>query len=310
MPRSRVQAYAALLLVGAFGTPSLSLAQTAAPETGTATTASPPVVNSLADYFNTWTQRVDWARATQPEFSSPIVTTTPVLEERFRFDTQFQHSGNNTDTIDIDGGKGVDLIVGDTEEIQIALPPYYIRTAQKSSNELEGFADWNFVRFKQRLLSSPGSQGNYVVSAWLQVGAPVGISGLTNHAWTLSPTLGFGKGWGHFVVQGNLGGVLPTAYQGKIGNQITTNVAFQYNLLHYFWPALEMNWIYYPDGPRAHHSQVYLTPGITVAHLRVAPHMNCTFGVGYEVAVAPAYRPKPLLPTFDRAWIVSARLNF
>ncbi|HTZ69113.1 MAG TPA: hypothetical protein VMB71_00535 [Acetobacteraceae bacterium] len=290
-------------------------AQTAATNTSDTTSASapvpqPPEVNDLDSYFATWGQRTAWARATQPEWSSPIVTTTPLLEQRFRFDTQFQHSGNNTDTIDLDGGKGVDLIVGDTEEIQIAQPPYYIRTAATKKNELEGYNDWSFFRFKQRLLSSPSDQGNYIVSAWLQIGAPVGISKLTNHAWTLSPTLGFGKGWGNFDIQGNVGGVLPTAYQGKIGNQIVTNLAFQYHVLHYFWPQVEMNWTYYPDGPRAHLSQVYLTPGITLSRIKITHDLKLTLGVGYQVAVAPDYRAKPLLPTFDRAWIISTRLNF
>ena len=270
----------------------------------------PPEVNGLQSYFDTWDQRTAWARASQPEWSSPVATTTSLLEQRVRVDTQFQRSGNDTDTIDLDGGKGVDLIVGDTQEIQVALPPYYIRTAEVQKNALEGFNDWSFFRFKQRLLSSPSDAGNYIVSAWLQVGAPVGIQKLTNHAWTLSPTLGFGKGWGNFVIQGTVGGVLPTAYQAKIGNQIQTNVAFQYHVLKYFWPQVEVNWTYYPDGPRAHLSQVYLTPGINVAHLAITKHMNLTIGVGYEVAVAPSYRAKPLLPTFDRAWILSTRVNF
>ncbi len=270
----------------------------------------PPEVNGLESYFDTWDQRAAWARATQPDWSSPVVTTTAIMEQRVRFDTQFQHSGNDTDTSDLDGGKGVDLIVGDTQEIQIALPPYYIRTAEVQKNALTGFNDWNFFRFKQRLISSPSDEGDYIVSAWLQVGAPVGIEKLTTHAWTLSPTLGFGKGWGDFDIQGTVGGVLPTAYQAKIGNQIQTNVAFQYHILKYFWPQVEVNWTYYPDGPRAHLSQVYLTPGINVAHIAITRHTNFTVGLGYEVAVAPSYRPKPLLPTFDRAWILSARVNF
>lgn len=275
-----------------------------------ASIAPPPQVNGLESYFDTWDQRAAWARATQPDWITPFVTTNANLEQRFRFDTQFQRSGNDTNTVDIDGGKGVDLIVGDTEEIQIALPPYYIRTAEVQKNALEGFNDWNFFRFKQRLLSSPSDEGDYIVSAWLQVGAPVGIEKLTTHAWTLSPTLGFGKGWGDFDIQGNLGGVLPTAYQAKIGNQIQTNVAFQYHILEYLWPQVEVNWTYYADGPRAHKSQVYLTPGINLARIPVTKHTSFTIGVGYEVAVAPSYRPTPLLPTFDRAWILTSRLRF
>jgi hypothetical protein len=270
----------------------------------------PPEVNGLESYFDTWDQRTAYARATQPNWSSPLVTTTSMLEQRFRFETDFQHSGNDTDTIDIDGGKGLDLIVGDTQELQIALPPYYVRTAESEKLALTGWADWSVARFKQRLLSSPADQGDYIVSAWLQLGLPTGISKLTSHAITLSPTLGFGKGWGPFVIQSTIGGQIPTAYEGKLGNQIVGNIAFQYNLLHYFWPCVEVNWTNYQGGPRAGLSQVFITPSIALAHIELSHTTNLTFAVGYQVAVAPTYQAKPLTPAYDRSWILSTRLNF
>ena len=282
----------------------------ATPDASASPVAPPPDVNGLAAYFDNWSQRVAEARATQPHWSSPLLTTYAGLEERVRVDTQFQHSGNNTDTIDLDGTRGVDLIVGQTEEVQLSLPPYFIRTAEVAKNEVTGWNDWPVFRFKQRLLSSPSDQDDYVVSAWLQVGLPTGVRKLTNHAITLSPTLGFGKGFGNFVVQGTVGGLIPTAYEGKLGNQIVTNLAFQYHVLTYFWPQLEMNWTNYEGGPRAHLNQVFLTPGVNVAHIELSHDVNMTVGVGYQVAVAPDYRAKPLTPSYDRAWILSTRVNF
>ena len=35
-----------------------------------------------------------------------------------------------------------------------------------------------------------------------------------------------------------------------------------------------------------------------------------TFGGGYQIALAPAYRAKPLTPAYDRAWLLTIRLNF
>ena len=270
----------------------------------------PPEVNGLQSYFDTWDQRAAWARATQPNWSSPLVTTTSMLEQRFRFETDFQHSGNDTDTTVIDGGKGLDLIVGDTEELQIALPPYYIRTADSSKLALDGWADWSIARIKQRLLSSPADEGDYILTAWLQVGVPTGVEKLTSHAVTLSPTLGFGKGWGPFVIQGSLGGQIPTAYEGKLGNQIVGNLSFQYNIFHYLWPDVEVNWTNYQGGPRAGLSQVFITPSIAVARIPITHATNITFAVGYQVAVAPTYQAKPLTPAYDRAWILSTRVNF
>lgn len=298
------------LTTGAFAQAQTAPASTDPDAAPAQTAPQPPVVNSLDDYFNTWYDRVTYARATQPEWSSPLVTTTSMLEYRFRYETDFQHSGNGTDTTEVDGGKGLDLIVGDTEEIQVALPPYYIRTGYGKTSPIDGWNDWPVFRFKQRLLSSPADQGNYIVSAWLQVGVPIGISKLTNHSVTLSPTLGFGKGWGPFDIQGTIGALIPTAYEGKLGEQIQGNLAFQYNFLHYFWPQVEVNWTYYPDGPRAGLSQTFITPGFGIAKLELPDKMKFTIVVGCQLAVSPEYRAKPLTPAYTRDWIISTRLNF
>ncbi len=266
---------------------------------------------SIASYFAHWLDRARAARASQPEWSSPVVTTTALLEQRFRFDTSFQHAGNGADTTVLDGGKGLDLIVSGTQEIQIAAVPYYIRSNNsKGKGELTGFADWPFFQFKQRLASSPESEGNYVVSAWLQVQAPIGITALTNHAWTLLPTLGYGKGWGPFDIQGTVGATIPTAYEGKLGTQIINNIAFQYHLFRIFWPQLEVNWTYYPNGQRGGKNQVFLTPGLVVGRMTLAERLRLTVGVGYQSAVTPNYRASPLTPAYNHAWVLTSRLSF
>jgi hypothetical protein len=267
--------------------------------------------SGLEAYFANWDQRVAAARASQPEWSSPIVTTTGMLEERVRVDTSFQRSGNGTSTTNLDGGKGVDLIITDSDELQIAADPYVIRSANEAGkNNLEGFNDWPVLRLKHRLLSSPASEDNYVVSVWLQGQVPTGIGKLTNHAFTLLPTLGAGKGWGDFDIQGTIGGVIPTAHEDKLGDQVTGNLALQYHLLRVFWPQIEVNWTYYPDGPRGGKNQVYLTPGVVIGRLPITDRLRVTIGVGYQSAVAPTYRASPQTPAYNSAWIISTRLNF
>ena len=68
------------------------------------------------------------ARATEPNWSTPLATSTGLLERRFRFDFSQQHSGNGTNTTVLDGNKDLELIVGPTTEIQVGPPPYYIRS--------------------------------------------------------------------------------------------------------------------------------------------------------------------------------------
>ena len=223
----------------------------------TASTFAPAASSSASDFWSAWVAVAERARATQPAWSSPLVTTSGMLEQRVRFDMSEQHAGNGANTTVFDGGRGLDLIVSGSNEIQIAAPPYDIHTTPTGKGDLNGFGDWAFVRVKQRLASAPESGGNYFVTAWLQAQAPIGIPGLTNSVWTLLPTLAFGKGWGDFDIQATVGGVLPTANVARLGDQIQTNVAFQYHLLKVLWPELEVNWTYFASGQRGGLNQVF-----------------------------------------------------
>ncbi len=226
----------------------------------------------FASALAVWEAWVARARATQPSWSTPLVTTTGLLEQRLRFDVDLQHSGNGTATTDIDGGRGLDLIVSETNEVQFAAAPYYIRSGvagtgpnNKGAIEpLAGFNDWPFLRIKQRLASSPASDRDYVLTVLLQIQAPSGIARLTSNSWQYLPTLAFGKGWGAFDIQGTVGGVVPASHANIIGYQVQTNLAFQYHVLGVLWPELEVNWTYYANGQRGGLNQVYLTPGLLI----------------------------------------------
>jgi hypothetical protein len=123
-----------------------------------------------------WHALAAQVRANQPAWSSPLITTTGMLEQRFRFDLSEQHAGNGANTTVIDGGRGLDLIVSNGNEVQIAAPPYDIRNTPTGKGSFDGFGDWAFLRVKQQLAASPASGGNYFVTVWLQVQAPTGIA--------------------------------------------------------------------------------------------------------------------------------------
>lgn len=262
------------------------------------------------DIFAAWAETAARARATQPAWSSPLVTTTGMLEQRLRFDLAEQSAGNGARTTVVDGGRGLDLIVSDTNEVQIAAPPYDMRTAAARKSAVSGFGDWAFLRVKQRLAASPENDGDYVLTAWLQLQAPSGIPALTSRSWTYLPTLAYGKGWGAFDVQGTVGAVLPTTYADTLGRQIQSNTAFQYHLGEVFWPQVEVNWTHYVNGQRGGLNQVYLTPGLVVGRFALDDDVKVTFGLGYQRAVAPAYRASPLTPAYNNAWLFTSRLNF
>ena len=257
------------------------------------------------------------ARATQPDWSTPLTTTTGLLERRFRFDFSQQHSGNGTNTTVLDGNKSLELIVNETTEIQVGPPPYYIRsgvagtgrTNKGAIQSLAGFNDWPFFRVKERLLSSPSSEGNYVLTALFQIQAPAGIPRLTNNSWEYIPTLAGGKGWGNFDIQATISTPVPASHRNIIGYQIQTNVAFQYRVQKLV-PELEVNWTYYATGQRGGLNQVFLTPGILFGRFKLSDTMYLTAGAGYQVAVSPDYQPKPLTPAYDHAWLFTTRVGF
>ena len=271
----------------------------------------------MSAYFANWEARVAHARAAQPRWSSPLVTTTGLLEQRVRFDVLQQHSGNGTDTTVLGGDRGVDLIVSDTNEIQVAIPPYYIRTGVAGTGpnnkgaipSLTGFNDWPFLRIEQRLASSPASGDDYVLTAWITFQAPTGIARLSSSAWIYTPTLAFGKGFGNFDIQGTVAVVFP-APTFPTGNQIQTNIAFQYHILEVFWPEVELNWTYYATGQRGGLNQVFLTTGVVVGRFSLTDTLRFTFGAGCQFAVAPTYQPKPQTPSYNHAWLFTTRMNF
>jgi opacity protein-like surface antigen len=277
---------------------------------GAASSAFGSNTSAVADFLADWQALVARVRANQPSWATPLITTTGSLLHRYRFDLAEQHVGNGNQTTILDGGKGVDLIVSDRTEIQITMPPYDIRNTPTGQGVFSGFADWGFVRVKQQLASSPSSADDYLVSVLLQAQAPTGTPQLTSNAWTFLPTLAFGKGWGDFNIQASVTGVLPASNVSTLGDQIQTNVAFQYRLMKVLSPELEVSWTYWIAGQRDGLNQVYLTPNIIIGRLPLADNLSLTAGFGYQFAVAPGYRPNPLTPSYGNAWVFTTRINF
>ena len=272
--------------------------------------AGTPEADAVSNFLAAWAARAEQVRANQPAWSSPLVTTTGMLEQRFRFDGSEQQAGNGADTRVTDGGKGLDLIVSNSNEVQIAAPPYELRDTPTGKGAFTGFGDWAFLRVKQQLASSPASGDNYFVTMWLQVQAPTGIGPLTNNSWTYLPTFAFGKGWGDFDIQATMGGVLPASHVATLGDQIQTNVAFQYHLMTILWPEFEVNWTHYVGGQRDGLDQVFLTAGVVLGRFRLTDRVLFTTGAGYQFAVSPSFRPNPLTPVYNHAMLFTSRFNF
>ena len=74
------------------------------------------------------------------------------------------------------------------------------------------------------------------------------------------------------------------------GDPILWNTAFQYHFMQYFWPELEVNYEYWPNGEHVGLNQVLLTPGVILGRFKIGQDtatrpINLIIGAGYQMAV-------------------------
>ena len=231
-------------------------------------------------YFADWFQRVDKTQAEQPHWITPVATTTPRLEEEFRYDQLWQVNPKGVTTDNYDGGKGLELIPFEKVEVILNLPPYL---AHNSSKAHDGFGDVAFL-VKYRLLSANEERGNYILTAFLGWSIPTGsFTNGSRHA-IITPTIAYGKGFGQFDAQGTFGIGLPIADTNLVGRTYAWNNTFQYRLFRKFWPEVEMNSTFFQDGKNDGKKQNFATPGLVIGRLHLWNRVGFTIGGGYQIA--------------------------
>jgi hypothetical protein len=313
-----MRCFAAGLLLAATTGSTLALAQTAPVQTApdqtapdqTAPATSTVNQDGLSGYVDNWFTRVNEAQSSQPTWMTPLVTVTPRLEEEVRYDQFWQHLPNGGSLDNYDVGKGLELIPTTTNEIIIAPPPYISR--QVGREHTTGWADGPTILLKQRLFSENAASGDAIVTAFLSVTAAAGGAHFTQHAWIVTPTIAGGKGWGPFDIQATSGVAIPSRLLTDLGTQWLNNVTFQYHLLRYFWPELELNDTIWLNGAhRGGKDQLFITPGIIFGRFELGGRLKAAIGVGYQTAVSPTEHLKPVLyPAYDHNWILSVRVSF
>src|SRR5919109_515960 len=82
------------------------------------------VAVSQDGYFGDWFAGVDKTKNEQPHWVTPIATTTPRLEEEYRYDQLWQMNARGITTDNYDGGKGLELIPFEKVELIFNAPPY------------------------------------------------------------------------------------------------------------------------------------------------------------------------------------------
>ncbi len=269
-----------------------------------------PFVNFKAKY-DAWLEMVHRTHEKeQPDWMTPVVTITPTLQQEIRTDYALTTSkGFETDTY---ASKGTEIIPTENTELIFGNPTWVTKDLPKGA-QASGWADWSTL-FKYRLLSSPSTAGNYVVTFLLSTSFATGAYDITAGHDVVSPMLGFGKGIktpiGEFVYQATVGPAIPSDGFTKFGTPVTWNSAFQYGnrfcIAGYevpLWPEFEVTWVSFPNGADSGQQQVYLTPGINIGRFRITEHTYFVVGAGYQFAATSDH-------SFGNQWLVTMRIPY
>src|SRR5215813_1093595 len=110
------------------------------------------------DWLHAWLRKVDEARARQPHFVSPIVTTHCLLVQQFRYDMSWQQDPVAGTTGNYGASRGLEIIP--TTRLEVGLfPPNYLTRQRRLP---DGFGDFA-SQVKFRAFSAPEGQGDYFI---------------------------------------------------------------------------------------------------------------------------------------------------
>jgi len=250
-----------------------------------------------------WEQRASATQAKQPAWPPPLITTYVGLIEVERIDFIRQTATNHVQIWNLDGGKGLNLIPFANTEVDVNLPGYFEHSAPTAAN---GAGDMSFL-LKYRYLSAGAEHGNYDLSAYLTSTIPSGSYKNGSADATVSPNLGFGKGFGPFDVQSTFGASLPVMDTATLGRTIVWNTAGQLHLARYFWPEVEFNSTFYKGGPNDGKNQTFATPALLAAH-KIHPSESSSrlaicAGAGEQIATSSFH-------SYNHAIAITMRLLF
>ncbi len=266
----------------------------------------PTASSAQNGFFADWFNMVSRTQAGQPHWITPVNTTTPRLEQEFRYDIQWQthNSGVTTDNYGV--SKGLEIIPAKSVEVILAVPSYIVNNPDSPH---DGFGDWQFL-VKYRIAAGNEEHGNYILTAFYQMTFPTAQYQQGALSPVITPTIAYGKGYKKFDVQGTLGYSLPTGNVSLIGHTLPWNNTVQYHASKKIWPELEVNVNHFYGGngnivPTSHpgKTSIYLTPGLVLGRFTIHNRLAFTAGGGFEIATT-RFHPTNHIP------ILSIRFPF
>jgi hypothetical protein len=255
--------------------------------------------SSDSDWVHSWLRIVDEARASQPHFVSPIVTSHVILVQQYRYDMSWQQDPTGgTVTSNYGASRGLEIIPATRLEVGIFPPNYLVH----QSSVADGFGDLSY-QVKFRAFSATEGRGDYFVGFFFGGSLPTGsVPNGIGHA-ILSPTLAAAKGIGHWDIQTTLSANLPTSGANLLGRAIVFNTAVDYKIKGWIWPMLEQNSVFWSGGTLDGKKQVFVTPGLVLGSIPIAERLRFAVGAGVQIAVTEFHQ-------YNHRWILSLRFPF
>jgi hypothetical protein len=260
-------------------------------------TASPG--SNQDDWVHRWMRTVDKARASQPHFVSPIITTHVMLVQQYRYDMYWQQDPvGGTVTSNYGASRGLEIIPVARLEVGIFPPGYLVH----QSRTPDGFGDLSF-QIKYRAFSETEGHGDYFVGFFFGGSFPTGTppNGLGHTV--LSPTFAAAKGLGPWDIQSTIGANLPASGENTLGRTILFNATVDFRIKGKIWPMLEQNSTFWSGGALDGKKQVFLTPGLVLGGFPIAERLHFSIGAGVQIAVTQFHQ-------YNHRWIVSVRFPF
>lgn len=261
--------------------------------------SSPAEKSEKAGLLHSWLHMADQVQSSQPDWLSPLATTSGRLKQEFRFDTFDQPLSNGNRTYQLGGNKGLEVVTNSRTQLLLGVPSY---TVASPSGPPGGFGDLPLM-LKVRIASAEPHEGNYILTLIVGATAPTGSHRYGAGATVLTPTLAVGKGWRRFDVQSTFGANLPLGDTTKLGRQLQWNTAFQYAAAWKLWPELEVNSTFYTTGKNAGGKQAFLTPGLGFGRVHLGRRFRFSSALGIQTAITQFH-------TYNHRWIFSERFSF
>ena len=273
--------------------------------TSTAAVASAEGTNDTSGFLSQWLAVSDRAKEEQPHWVTPMVTTTPRLEQEYRYDQVWQNRPNSVDVQNYGFNKGLELIPSENTEVVFGVPAYQVQKSPTATTD--GFTDASLL-LKYRFLSANEEKGNYIVTGFIGTTLPTGGSAFTYGRAIPTVTIAGGKGWGTrdygFDIQSTLGAALADDVNRKTGQPVTWNTAFQAHVFEKMWPEIETTYTHFTDGPWTGKDQAVVTYGLNLGRFQVTDRARFVLGVGYQQTVSSFHA------NIDSGWILAGRISF